>query len=54
MMNHSCVPNALVQFGGRSATLRATAFINSGDEIEISYIGLNTHPPPDNKTVTNL
>ncbi|KAJ0165928.1 N-lysine methyltransferase SMYD2-B [Colletotrichum tanaceti] len=38
MINHSCVPNALVQFGGRRATLRATSFLDPGDEIEISYI----------------
>ncbi|KAK2005622.1 MYND finger [Colletotrichum eremochloae] len=38
MINHSCVPNAMVQFGGRTATLRATSFINPGSEIEISYI----------------
>ncbi|CCF33265.1 MYND finger [Colletotrichum higginsianum] len=38
MINHSCVPNALVQFGGRTATLRATSFLDPGDEIEISYI----------------
>ncbi|OHE93620.1 MYND finger [Colletotrichum orchidophilum] len=38
MMNHSCCPNAMVQFDGRKATLRAMSFIESGDEIEISYI----------------
>ncbi|KAK1638408.1 MYND finger [Colletotrichum phormii] len=38
MMNHSCSPNAMVQFDGRSASLRAMAFIESGDEVEISYI----------------
>ncbi|KAF4832696.1 Histone-lysine N-methyltransferase ASHR1 [Colletotrichum siamense] len=37
MINHSCVPNAMVQFGGRTATLRSATFINPGDEIEISY-----------------
>ncbi|KAF6817518.1 mynd finger family protein [Colletotrichum sojae] len=51
MMNHSCVPNALVQFGGRSATLRATAVINSGDEIEISYID---HTQPKGKRQGDL
>lgn len=39
MINHSCVPNAMVQFGGRTATLRSATFINPGDEIEISYAG---------------
>lgn len=44
MINHSCVPNAMVQFSGRSATLRSTSFIHPGDEIEISYIGKKTTP----------
>lgn len=39
MMNHSCSPNAMVKFDGRSALLRAMAFIEPGDEVEISYIG---------------
>ncbi|KAK1710221.1 MYND finger [Colletotrichum lupini] len=43
MMNHSCSPNAMVQFDGRSASLRAMAFIEPGDEVEISYID-ETHP----------
>ncbi|KAF9876496.1 MYND finger [Colletotrichum karsti] len=38
MINHSCAPNAMVQFSGRSAVLRSSAFIQAGDEIEISYI----------------
>ncbi|KAK1725686.1 hypothetical protein CaCOL14_013349 [Colletotrichum acutatum] len=38
MMNHSCSPNAMVQFDGRLASLRAMAFIEPGDEVEISYI----------------
>ncbi|KJZ76536.1 hypothetical protein HIM_03872 [Hirsutella minnesotensis 3608] len=37
MANHSCVPNALVQFVGRKAVLRAERPIAEGDEIEISY-----------------
>ncbi|KOS20559.1 Histone-lysine N-methyltransferase ASHR1 [Escovopsis weberi] len=37
MVNHSCVPNALVQFSGRKAFLRAGQLINAGDEIEIAY-----------------
>ncbi|OAA64902.1 SET domain protein [Cordyceps fumosorosea ARSEF 2679] len=38
MANHSCIPNAFVQFVGRTAVLRAEYRIQSGDEIEISYI----------------
>ncbi|OLN81108.1 Histone-lysine N-methyltransferase ASHR1 [Colletotrichum chlorophyti] len=38
MVNHSCAPNALVQFSGRTGILRSTSFIEPGDEIEISYI----------------
>ncbi|POR31286.1 Histone-lysine N-methyltransferase SMYD3 [Tolypocladium paradoxum] len=37
MANHSCVPNAMVQFVGRTAVLRAERQIEAGDEIEISY-----------------
>ncbi|EFZ00118.1 SET domain protein [Metarhizium robertsii ARSEF 23] len=37
MANHSCVPNAVVQFVGRKAILRAERPIHAGDEIEISY-----------------
>ncbi|KAG8421595.1 hypothetical protein J3458_003461 [Metarhizium acridum] len=37
MANHSCVPNAVVQFVGRKAILRAERPIQAGDEIEISY-----------------
>ncbi|UNI15021.1 hypothetical protein JDV02_001594 [Purpureocillium takamizusanense] len=37
MANHSCVPNAMVQFIGRTAVLRAERSIEAGDEIEISY-----------------
>ncbi|KAI5861755.1 hypothetical protein GGS23DRAFT_611342 [Durotheca rogersii] len=38
MVNHSCVPNAFVQFTGRAALLRAYRDIAEGEEIEISYI----------------
>ncbi|TDZ30213.1 Histone-lysine N-methyltransferase ASHR1 [Colletotrichum spinosum] len=38
MVNHSCIPNALVFFDGRTATLRATGRIAAGQEINISYI----------------
>ncbi|KAJ4272186.1 hypothetical protein NW762_000897 [Fusarium torreyae] len=37
MANHSCIPNAMVQFVGRKAMLRAEKPINVDDEIEISY-----------------
>ncbi|KAJ6445742.1 SET domain-containing protein [Purpureocillium lavendulum] len=37
MANHSCVPNAMVQFIGRAAVLRAERNIEEGDEVEISY-----------------
>ncbi|KAH7133634.1 hypothetical protein EDB81DRAFT_845137 [Dactylonectria macrodidyma] len=37
MANHSCIPNAMVQFIGRKAILRAESLIQAGDEIEISY-----------------
>ncbi|OAQ72855.2 MYND finger family protein [Pochonia chlamydosporia 170] len=37
MANHSCIPNAVVQFVGRKAILRAETAIQTGDEIEISY-----------------
>lgn len=39
MANHSCIPNAMVQFVGRKAILRAETAIQTGDEIEISYTG---------------
>lgn len=39
MVNHSCVPNAFVQFVGRNAMLHAFQDIKAGEEIEISYIG---------------
>ncbi|KAF7548449.1 hypothetical protein G7046_g8679 [Stylonectria norvegica] len=37
MANHSCMPNAMVQFVGREAILRAETDIQAGQEIEISY-----------------
>ncbi|KAH8174029.1 SET domain-containing protein [Sarocladium implicatum] len=39
MANHSCIPNAFVQFVGRDAIIRAERPIAAGDEIEISYTG---------------
>lgn len=39
MANHSCIPNAIVQFIGRKAFLRANVTIKEGEAIEISYIG---------------
>jgi hypothetical protein len=39
MVNHSCVPNAFVQFNGREAILRAYRAIAEGEEVEILYIG---------------
>ncbi|KAI1767580.1 hypothetical protein GGR53DRAFT_99909 [Hypoxylon sp. FL1150] len=43
MINHSCVPNAFVDFVGRTAILHAKRAIKEGEEIEISYIE-NTNP----------
>jgi SET and MYND domain-containing protein len=40
MANHSCIPNATVQFVGRRAILRAERPIKADEEIEISYTGL--------------
>ncbi|RCI07845.1 hypothetical protein L249_5811 [Ophiocordyceps polyrhachis-furcata BCC 54312] len=37
MANHSCIPNALVHFVGRTAILTAERPIKAGDEIEIAY-----------------
>ncbi|KAL7807844.1 SET domain-containing protein [Trichoderma gracile] len=37
MANHSCIPNAAVQFIGRDALLIAENPIRAGDEIEIAY-----------------
>ncbi len=39
MANHSCIPNAMVQFVGRRAVLRAETDIKLDEEIEISYTG---------------
>lgn len=39
MMNHSCMPNAMVQVIGGKAILRAELPLKAGDEIEISYTG---------------
>lgn len=44
MANHSCVPNAIVQFIGRKAILTAERPIKAGDEIEISYTGPSQMP----------
>ncbi|ODA81928.1 hypothetical protein RJ55_00433 [Drechmeria coniospora] len=37
MANHSCLPNAMVEFSTRKAILRAERPIQAGEEIEISY-----------------
>ncbi|CAM1507137.1 Fc.00g067780.m01.CDS01 [Cosmosporella sp. VM-42] len=50
MANHSCLPNALVQFMGREAILRAETPIKVGDEIEISYTDY-TFPLPKRQDV---
>ncbi|RYP81968.1 hypothetical protein DL770_005729 [Monosporascus sp. CRB-9-2] len=43
MVNHSCMPNAFVQFVGRRAILRAYRAIEEGEEVEISYIECTLH-----------
>ncbi|KAI0409420.1 SET domain-containing protein [Xylaria palmicola] len=43
MVNHSCIPNAFVQFVGRTAVLHAYHHIGKDEEIEISYIDCNLH-----------
>ncbi|KAI1504356.1 hypothetical protein F5X99DRAFT_423828 [Biscogniauxia marginata] len=43
MVNHSCVPNAFVQFIGRKAILHAYQEIKKDEEIEISYIECTPH-----------
>ncbi|KAI0136657.1 hypothetical protein BJ170DRAFT_24106 [Xylariales sp. AK1849] len=43
MVNHSCVPNAFIQFVGRKAVLRAYPAVKEGEELEISYIDFNLH-----------
>lgn len=37
MANHSCIPNALVHFVGRTAILTAERSIEAGDQVFISY-----------------
>ncbi|KAI1757094.1 SET domain-containing protein [Xylaria castorea] len=43
MVNHSCTPNAFVQFVGRRAVLHAYQEIRKDGEVEISYIDCNLH-----------
>ncbi|KAI1203900.1 hypothetical protein F5X97DRAFT_317919 [Nemania serpens] len=43
MANHSCTPNAFVQFVGRKAVLHAYQQIEKDEEVEISYIDCNIH-----------
>ncbi|KAI1390262.1 uncharacterized protein F4822DRAFT_443188 [Hypoxylon trugodes] len=43
MINHSCMPNAFVQFVGRKAVLHAIREIKAGEEVEISYIDTTLH-----------
>ncbi|KAI1376342.1 hypothetical protein F4677DRAFT_89043 [Hypoxylon crocopeplum] len=43
MVDHSCVPNAFVQFTGRKAILHAFREIKENEEIEISYIDCTLH-----------
>ncbi|XP_020588099.1 histone-lysine N-methyltransferase ASHR1 [Phalaenopsis equestris] len=38
IINHSCIPNAVLVFGGRIAVVRAVKPISKGAEIVISYI----------------
>ncbi|KAL6878610.1 SET domain-containing protein [Trichoderma novae-zelandiae] len=45
MANHSCIPNAAIQFIGRNALLVAENPIRAGDEIEIAYT-VYTDPLP--------
>ncbi|KAM9779556.1 N-lysine methyltransferase SMYD2-B-like isoform 2-T3 [Syngnathus typhle] len=40
LLNHSCVPNAIVTFKGRDAEVRAVRDMKAGDEVLISYIDL--------------
>ncbi|KAI9889140.1 MAG: hypothetical protein M1814_005731 [Vezdaea aestivalis] len=37
-VNHSCLPNAWINFEGRKMSLRTLTNINEGDEITISYV----------------
>ncbi|KAI8632248.1 SET domain-containing protein [Xylariaceae sp. FL1651] len=43
MVNHSCIPNAFVQFVGRQAVLHAYEEIKKDEEVEISYIDCTLH-----------
>ncbi|CAH0001190.1 unnamed protein product [Clonostachys byssicola] len=45
MMNHSCLPNAMIQFIDGKIVLRAETKLEAGDEIEISYTDV-TMPLP--------
>jgi len=38
IINHSCVPNAVLIFDGRTAYVRALQPINKDEEVSISYI----------------
>lgn len=49
MANHSCLPNAVVQIEGREAVLIAERPISVGDEILISYIGMYSTVPPQDR-----
>ncbi|EOY16201.1 Histone-lysine N-methyltransferase ASHR1 [Theobroma cacao] len=40
IINHSCLPNAVLVFEGKLAVLRAIAPVDEGDEVLISYIDL--------------
>lgn len=44
MANHSCAPNASLEFDGRCAVLTALKHIEEGEEITISYIGQSSLP----------
>jgi SET and MYND domain-containing protein len=39
MVNHSCIPNAVVVFWKRKAFLRAETPVKADEHITISYIG---------------
>ncbi|KAK6864758.1 hypothetical protein PG990_005805 [Apiospora arundinis] len=43
MVNHSCTPNAYVQFIGRKALLKAYRPIEKDEEVTISYIACELH-----------
>ena len=45
MANHSCAPNASLEFDGRVATLTALEHIDEGEEVTISYIGQSASSP---------